>query len=48
MQWIQVGDPITYNYMKVIIWNRQINLELSQLQDKSVLLKHFKVNRYKE
>lgn len=48
MQWMQVGDPITYNYMKVVIWNPQANLDLFELRDKSVLLKHFKANRYKD
>jgi len=45
---MQVGDPITYNYIKVVVWNKQVTVDLAQFMDKSVLLKHFKVSRYKE
>lgn len=48
MQKLSVLDPITGDEMAVVIWNRQIKADLNELKGKSILLKNFKVTKYKE
>ena len=42
-----VGDPISNIVMEVTIWNNQINIDESLL-NKTILLKHFKLIKYKD
>lgn len=46
MQMFKIGDPITSLVFDCIIWNKQIQIPVD-LMNKSVLLKKFKVNKYK-
>lgn len=47
MQKLMVGDPISNIVMEVTIWNNQINIDESLL-NKTILLKHFKLTKYKD
>ena len=47
MQNFKIGDPITNLVFDGIIWNRQIQIP-EDFVNKSVILKYFKVNKYKD
>lgn len=48
MQHLKIGDPISNAVMQAIVWNRQVVISPFQMLNKTVLLKHFKVSKYKQ
>ena len=47
MQNFKIGDPVTNMVVEGIIWNRQVRLN-SELLNRSVMLKQFKISNYKD
>lgn len=47
MQTLKIGDPITKIVYEVVNWNNQIKVN-PNLFEKSVLLKKFKVTKFKD